>query len=395
MKHYFTHPLTIAASCLLILFSSCAEGTSEEKEETLTNQLTVKVLDDEEGFSGLKSNNSDCSGLLNPLYTTFHSKSDKELLETLYQIYSGSKENYNSKKIGWGLSAVIPEYGSYAFNSNKKKVAGMVEKYSGRNDYKLSITELQEIGYSFVDPAVAVQMYREFNVCNGTNSFQPRLVLLSNTKEKVICQLYLPPNAQRIDKVKLRGLESSNLTYDPRSGSRVRSNERIRYSSTYTLCFNRGTSKDGGRIIVSLDTEQPLSVNYESVDQPVCEYKWFSSDENGDPYIANASIRFEYNKKRIIATQANGTSSVIAWNRKSPVRSMIYTEFNLDSVTIINIHPSYTTKHFKSIKTTQDMKPDSRIVNVLTEIYPTKHTSTVTFSIYYKKYRKVCKKVDA
>ena len=101
MKHYFTHPLTIAASCLLILFSSCAEGTSEEKEETLTNQLTVKVLDDEEGFSGLKSNNSDCSGLLNPLYTTFHSKSDKELLETLYQIYSGSKENYNSKKSGW------------------------------------------------------------------------------------------------------------------------------------------------------------------------------------------------------------------------------------------------------------------------------------------------------
>ena len=53
MKHYFTHPLTIAASCLLILFSSCAEGTSEEKEETLTNQVTVKVLDDEAGFSGL------------------------------------------------------------------------------------------------------------------------------------------------------------------------------------------------------------------------------------------------------------------------------------------------------------------------------------------------------
>jgi hypothetical protein len=138
-----------------------------------------------------------------------------------------------------------------------------------------------------------------------------------------------------------------------------------------------------------------LSVSYESVDQPVCEYKWFSSDENGDPYLAKAGITFNYKAKKVITTQANGTSSTIAWNRKSPVRSMIYTEFDLDSVTIINIHPSYNTPHFKSIKTAQDVKPDSRIVNILTEIYPTKHTSTVTFSVYYKKYRKVCKKTDA
>ncbi len=394
MKRYFTNPLTIASICILILSNACGDGAASKEKESSMNQLTVKVLDDED-FSGLKSAKSDCSDLLNPLYTTFHSSSDKELLETLHQIYSGSKENYNSKKSGWGLSAVIPEYGSYAFNSNKKKVSGMVEKYSGGNDYKLSITELQEIGYSFVDPAVAVEMYREFNVCNGINLFQPRLILLSNTKEKVICQLYLPPNAQRIDKVKLRGIEASNLSYDPRSGSKVRSHERIRYSSTYTLCFDRGTSKDGGSIVVSLDTEQPLSVNYESVDQPVCEYKWIASDENGDAYVANAGITFDYRGKKVTTTQANGTSSTIAWNRRSPVRSMIYTEFDLDSVTIINIHPTYTTAHFKSIKSTQDVKPDSRIVNILTEIYPTKHTSTVTFSIYYKKYRKVCKKADA
>ena len=391
----------IAVICLI---SSCGNNQEQQSSKEIAKLSEVgfelfqtdtsdiveedTLMDNLKGLNNVNAFTSNCIALLNPLYTTFKVQDDYTLLVTLDEIYSLDREKYNNKRSSSGLSAWLPSYGSGSYNSGKAHVASLKEKYRGQTNFKFDENEHRQVQISFVEQQTAKDMYDAFNRCNDANQYLPRLVLVSNNKSKVVCNLYLP--FSRYNSTKINSIVSGNLILN-NSESDIKSGSRVRYGSPYNIVFNRqANDENGGEIVIALKNEQPLKVSFNSVeDGPVYEYKFVSSDENGNAYKVQSRITFNYKNKTITHSDINGASTVSKWNRKVPVSGKILTQFNSDSILIENVHSSYN-QHILFANWELQTYPNSKLVDIQTTIRPTKKTSTVTYTIYYKKLRKVC-----
>ena len=383
----------IPALLVLIAFTGYSQKSIQKVGFELFQDDTLSNL--EKGTSGSHQKSmqelnmiSNCTALLNPLYTTFKVQDDYSLLVTLDEIYSLDREKYNNKRSSSGLSAWLPSYGSGSYNSGKANVASLKEKYRGQTNFKFDENEHRQVQVSFVDQRTAKDMYDAFNRCNDANQYLPKLVLVSSNKSKVICNLYLP--FSRDNWTRIGSIRSGNLTFNE-SESEVKDGSRVRYGTPYNIVFNRAANdENSGEIVITLKNEQTLTISFPSVeDGPGKEYKWMSSDENGNPYKVQSSITFNYGRKTITHYDIHGASTASAWNRKVPVSGKILTQFNSDSIIIEGVYPSYN-KYILFANWELQTYPGSKLVDIQTNIRPTKKTATVVFTIYYKKLREVC-----
>jgi len=385
-----------------ILLASCA--TNQERQssvdpkdkdfagfELIQNDTLEPVndtlMENTKSMNAIVSETNSCVALLNPLYTTFQAKDDHSLLIILDEIYSLDKENYNNKRNSSGLSAWLPSYGSGSYSSGKTSVSTLKEKYRGQVSFRFDETDQRQLLLSFVDKETAKDMYDAFIKCIHSTQNMPRLYLISNNKQNVICELYLPPNAHS-QRTRVVSIRSGNLTLN-KSESDIADGSKIRYGNPYNIVFNRNSNENAGEITVAIEKEQGLNLGFGSVvDTPVCYWKWVSSDDDGTPFRLNSVVSFNYKKRTIQYRNTDGTLRESKWV-KGPVIGKILTKFNSDSIIITAVHPSYN-QYVKYAGYELITYPGSKIVDIKTTIIPTKKTTSVVYTIYYMKIRKVC-----
>lgn len=205
-----------------------------------------------------------CDAGYQALHQKLKLKSDRELLNMVYNLYELTESSSSGSSSNTNASLIIPNKLDAAYSSNKKKVKNAFKHHKNEQNVILSIDEKIDLVSSFYTDAAFQKVTDAWLECIRVSNGIPYSTITQNTKSEVLVTFVLPYSQYSNKRVKVKSISSSsNLVFSP-EGSQIQEGSVVNYdNNNYTLMFKRkeGNTDIGSvMIMLSKGTIAPIHI---------------------------------------------------------------------------------------------------------------------------------------